>query len=140
MRDWFRQWDVTELFHACQARRIPAAPVNRMADIFTDRHLRERNFFAPLPLSDRGHHLEVPSVPFKASDMGWRLERPAPRLGEHNDQTSLMGRVCKDSATPLEATRLLRSEPSLVPSTAGHAHLASPATERERDKQERRGA
>jgi crotonobetainyl-CoA:carnitine CoA-transferase CaiB-like acyl-CoA transferase len=85
MQDWFTQWDVTELFHACQERRIPAAPVNRMADIFTDPHLRERNVFASLPLRDGRHHVEVPSMPFKASDMGWRLERPAPRLGEHNE-------------------------------------------------------
>src|SRR5215469_15251311 len=84
MEDWIRQWDVTELFHACQERRIPAAPVNRMADIFTERHLHERNFF--VPLRNSGHHLEVPSMPFKASDMGWRLERPAPRLGEHNEK------------------------------------------------------
>jgi crotonobetainyl-CoA:carnitine CoA-transferase CaiB-like acyl-CoA transferase len=84
MQDWFKQWDVTELFHACQERRIPAAPVNRMEDIFTDPHLRERNFFTPLPLRDDGHRVEVPSIPFKASDMGWRLERPAPQVGEHN--------------------------------------------------------
>jgi len=134
MQDWFRQWDVTELFHACQERRIPAAPVNRMADIFTDRHLRERSFFAPLPLRDSGHHLEVPSMPFKASDMGWRLERPAPRLGEHNNQTSLMGGGRKDPATELEATRSLRSEPCPLPSPAGHSHLVSPATERDRDR------
>jgi crotonobetainyl-CoA:carnitine CoA-transferase CaiB-like acyl-CoA transferase len=86
MEDWFRQWDVSELFHACQERRIPAAPVNRMADIFADRHLYERNFFAPLPLRGNEYHLEVPSIPFKASDMGWRLERPAPLLGEHNEK------------------------------------------------------
>jgi crotonobetainyl-CoA:carnitine CoA-transferase CaiB-like acyl-CoA transferase len=87
MEDWFREWDVTELFHACQQRRIPAAPVNRMADIFADRHLRERSFFAALPLRDGEHRVEVASLPFKASDMGWRLERPAPRLGEHNGQS-----------------------------------------------------
>jgi len=86
MQDWFSQWDVTELFHACQQRRIPAAPVNQMADVFTDRHLRERSFFAWLPLRDEAHHIEVASMPFKASDMGWRLEGPAPRLGEHSGQ------------------------------------------------------
>ena len=82
MQDWFRQWDVDELFHACQERRIPAAPVNRMANIFADTHLRERNFFVPLPVHDEKHRFEVPSVPFQSSDMGWRLERPAPRLGD----------------------------------------------------------
>jgi benzylsuccinate CoA-transferase BbsF subunit len=27
----------------------------------------------------------VPTVPFKSSGSAWRIERPAPRLGEHND-------------------------------------------------------
>lgn len=93
MEDWVKQWDVTDLFHACQQRRIPAAPVNRMADIFTDQHLRERSFFALLPVPDRAHRVEVPSIPFKASDMGWRLEHAAPRLGEHNGQFLLRGRA-----------------------------------------------
>jgi crotonobetainyl-CoA:carnitine CoA-transferase CaiB-like acyl-CoA transferase len=84
MEDWLREWNVTDLFRACQERRIPAAPVNRMADIFTDQHLRQREFFTPLPVRDGSRSLEVPSMPFKASEMGWRLERPAPRLGEHN--------------------------------------------------------
>jgi crotonobetainyl-CoA:carnitine CoA-transferase CaiB-like acyl-CoA transferase len=109
MEDWVSQWDVTELFHACQQRRIPAAPVNRMADIFADRHLRERNFFALLPLRDEAHGIEVASMPFKASDMGWRLERPAPRLGEHNGQVLLPGGPAKSktgfspSSSDLEA-------------------------------------
>jgi crotonobetainyl-CoA:carnitine CoA-transferase CaiB-like acyl-CoA transferase len=85
MQDWFKRWDVTELFHACQQRRIPAAPVNRMADVFSDRHLRERSFLTQLPLPSRGRRLGVPSMPFKAPDMGWRLDRPAPSLGEHNE-------------------------------------------------------
>lgn len=86
MEAWIRKWDVEELFHRCQQRRIPAAPVNRMADIFTDPHLRERSFFVSLPLRDGAHRVEVPSVPFKASDMEWRLRRAAPRLGENNGQ------------------------------------------------------
>jgi crotonobetainyl-CoA:carnitine CoA-transferase CaiB-like acyl-CoA transferase len=107
MEDWFSQWDVNELFHACQERRIPAAPVNRLADIFTDRHLRERNFFVPLPVRDGGHRFEVPSMPFKASDMEWLLKRPAPRLGEHNGKiltTQAPLRVSNAaSSTPLQS-------------------------------------
>jgi crotonobetainyl-CoA:carnitine CoA-transferase CaiB-like acyl-CoA transferase len=86
MEAWFREWNVNDLFHACQQRRIPAAPVNRLADIFADPHLLERNFLAPLPLPDGSHRVKVPSTPFKASGMGWRLKRAAPRLGEHNEQ------------------------------------------------------
>jgi crotonobetainyl-CoA:carnitine CoA-transferase CaiB-like acyl-CoA transferase len=91
MEDWFRQWDVTELFHACQQQRIPAAPVNQMADIFSDPHLRERTFFALLPQRDQARCVEVASMPFRTSDMEWRLEHAAPRLGEHNGQFLLRG-------------------------------------------------
>ncbi len=89
MQDWFSQWDVTELFHVCQQRRIPAAPVNRMADIFTDQHLRERNFFSSLPAPDGMRRVEPASMPFKSSAMGWRMARPAPRLGQDNAELLL---------------------------------------------------
>jgi crotonobetainyl-CoA:carnitine CoA-transferase CaiB-like acyl-CoA transferase len=114
MEDWFRGWDVNEVFHACQQQRIPAAPVNRMADIFTDRHLRERNFFTLLPLPDASHQVEVASTPFKASDMGWRLERPAPRLGEHNRE---IASTPLGSVHPAEPPSSLPSPAPLSPSS-----------------------
>jgi crotonobetainyl-CoA:carnitine CoA-transferase CaiB-like acyl-CoA transferase len=125
MEDWFRQWDVTELFHACQQRRIPAAPVNQMADIFSDRHLRERDFFSNLPLRDQPRRVEVASMPFKASDMGWRLEQPAPSLGE---ETHHISRVAHESYR--------FPEPSPSPSRASQPDLISPPTERERNRPE----
>ena len=122
MDDWFRQWDVTELFHVCQERRIPAAPVNRMADIFADRHLKARDFFTPLPLHDDEHRFRVPSMPFKASDMGWRLERPAPRLGEHNGQirTGELSARMRGASAPSSVTRVAGSlaPPRSAPSGA----------------------
>ncbi len=131
IEDWVRQWDVTELFHACQQRRIPAAPVNWMADIFTDPHLRERNFFTLLPLHDRAPRVEVASIPFKASDMGWRMERAAPRLGEHNGQFLMRGGA---------GFSLPDSEAEAKGSAPGnHPHLAGLPTTQERKRQERIG-
>jgi crotonobetainyl-CoA:carnitine CoA-transferase CaiB-like acyl-CoA transferase len=128
MEDWFRRWDVTELFHACQQRRIPAAPVNQMADIFTDPHLRERNFFVSLPLRDRAHRVEVPSFPFKASEMGWRLEHPAPRLGEQNEQFPPRG-AAGFSLPPSDAWAK-ELPPGSLP------HLTSLPTEQGRNRQD----
>jgi crotonobetainyl-CoA:carnitine CoA-transferase CaiB-like acyl-CoA transferase len=129
IEDWVKQWDVTELFHACQQRRIPAAPVNRMADLFADPHLRERNFFALLPLRDRAQRVEVASSPFKASAMKWRLERAAPRVGEHNAQFLQRGgagfRPPSSEAQPKE------SPPGTSPPLAGLA------TRQERKRLER---
>jgi crotonobetainyl-CoA:carnitine CoA-transferase CaiB-like acyl-CoA transferase len=85
--EWSRTWNKSDLCAAAQARRIPMAPVNTMADVYADQHLHARNFFTPLPgaHSARGEQVLAPSIPFKSTAMGWRLERPAPRLGEHFD-------------------------------------------------------
>ena len=83
--EWARGWTKKDLCAAAQAKRIPFAPVNVMADVYTDEHLRSREFFVPLPgaQSSTGGPVLVPSAPFKSSAMGWRLERRAPHLGEH---------------------------------------------------------
>jgi len=85
--EWARGWKKNELCAAAQAKRIPFAPVNVMADVFADEHLRSREFFVPLPgaQSRIGGAVLVPSAPFKSSAMGWRLERRAPHLGEHSE-------------------------------------------------------
>ncbi|MBV8772507.1 MAG: CoA transferase [Deltaproteobacteria bacterium] len=97
MQEWFSRWDAIDLFHACQQRRIPAAPIYQMADIFFDPHLRERNFFSLLPFRDGAHRVEVASMPFKASDMKCGLDRPAPQLGQDNTQLLAQGEPTKAS-------------------------------------------
>ena len=84
MGEWVKDWKVNDLFHTAQKHRIPAAPVNRLADVYADRHLREREFLTALPSGGEERRIEAPGLPFKSSAMGWQLERPAPRLGEHN--------------------------------------------------------
>ncbi len=85
--EWARGWKKADLCAAAQEKRIPMAPVNTMADVYADEHLRARNFFVPLPgaRSAAGAAVLAPGVPFKASAMGWRLSRAAPRLGEHDE-------------------------------------------------------
>jgi crotonobetainyl-CoA:carnitine CoA-transferase CaiB-like acyl-CoA transferase len=98
--EWSHGWKKLDLCEAAQAKRIPVAPVNTMADVYADEHLRAREFFTPLPgaqAADGGPVL-VPSVPFKSSETGWRLQRPAPGMGEH-DTTA---RRSKSVAAPVE--------------------------------------
>ncbi|MGO9061733.1 MAG: CaiB/BaiF CoA transferase family protein [Candidatus Binataceae bacterium] len=87
LEEWARGWKKHELCAAAQAKRIPMAPVNVMADVYADEHLRSRGFFVPLPgaQSNSGGPVLMPSAPFKSTAMGWRLERRAPHLGEHAD-------------------------------------------------------
>ena len=44
MGEWVKDWKVNDLFHTAQKHRIPAAPINRLADVYADRHLLEREF------------------------------------------------------------------------------------------------
>jgi crotonobetainyl-CoA:carnitine CoA-transferase CaiB-like acyl-CoA transferase len=85
MAEFTRNWNKQELFMAGEARRIPLAPMNRCSDVYADIHLRARNFFGPLP-TPGGRSIEIPTVPFKSTGSAWRIDRPAPRLGEHNHE------------------------------------------------------
>jgi len=48
LADWTRNWKMRDLYLAAQARHIPVAPVNRASDVYSDGHLRARNFFGCL--------------------------------------------------------------------------------------------
>lgn len=79
--------------------RVPAAPVSTMADLYHDEHLKSREFFVPLPAHDSAEAPALaPSVPFKSTAMGWSMRRPAPRLGEHNQD--VMQEIAARSAAP----------------------------------------
>ena len=69
-----------------QERRIPCFPVNTVRDLFSDAHLKFRQFFCEIdhPVAGR---LTYPGVPYRFSDLTLPLTaRPAPRLGEHDER------------------------------------------------------
>jgi crotonobetainyl-CoA:carnitine CoA-transferase CaiB-like acyl-CoA transferase len=84
IEQWTQLRTVTELVGQMQARHIPSAPISRPSDLYADAHLAARGFLVPLPARDGdAYRILVPGVPFKSTAMGWRMRRPAPRLGEH---------------------------------------------------------
>jgi len=85
MSEWASTWKVQELFREGQKRRIPFAAVNRMSDLYSDPHLRERGFFVKQTQPEAGTY-EVPGAPFQSDSTPWSLRRPAPRLGEHSEE------------------------------------------------------
>ncbi len=83
--EWTKTRDTRQLWREAQRRRIPAAPVNAMADVYGDEQLQARNFFIPLPGSDLNDgEVLAPGLPMKSDAMVPRLGGRAPRLGEHN--------------------------------------------------------
>ena len=82
---WSRDRSKLEIAKQGQERRIPAFPVNTVADLLSDQHLKERKFFVEIDHSRAGN-LRYPGVAYRLSNASLPLDaRPAPLLGEHNE-------------------------------------------------------
>jgi len=83
--DLTSRYTVNEIYHEGQRRHIAFTPVNTAAAVAGDPHLAARNYFVDVTHADRGP-LTYPGAPYRHSATPWRISRPAPRLGEHNDE------------------------------------------------------
>jgi crotonobetainyl-CoA:carnitine CoA-transferase CaiB-like acyl-CoA transferase len=85
MSEWIASWKVQDLYRAAQEHRIPFAPINTMRSLYESEHLRERQFFVELNQPALGR-LKLPGMPSRYGASAWAIRRPAPRLGEHNQE------------------------------------------------------
>ena len=83
LADATRHWSKADLLAACEAEGVPAGPINDLAEVFADPQIVHRG----LKITVQG----VPGVrsPFTFSDATLALDRPAPKLGEH--QAEVLG-------------------------------------------------
>ncbi|MEW6298069.1 MAG: CoA transferase, partial [Thermodesulfobacteriota bacterium] len=107
LQEWIAAWRVMELFHAGQERRLCFAPVLTMAQLATQEQLHSRGFFVEVthPRAGTLTHL---GAPYRLHEPWWRIRRPAPLLGEHNDEV-------KASLGQDPATAAVSSSPFQVP-------------------------
>jgi crotonobetainyl-CoA:carnitine CoA-transferase CaiB-like acyl-CoA transferase len=85
LAEWTRQRPKDEIFRAAQAARVPAFPVSTMANVFASKQLASRGFFQEIDHPAAGR-FRYPAAPYHFSRVGWQLRRPAPLLGEHNEE------------------------------------------------------
>jgi crotonobetainyl-CoA:carnitine CoA-transferase CaiB-like acyl-CoA transferase len=85
MSEWISQWKVTDLYKAAQEARVPFAPVNTMQQMYESEHLRERKYFVDFDQPGMGK-LTLPGAPSQYGKTKWALRRPAPHLGQHNEE------------------------------------------------------
>ena len=83
MTEWVESHTAKELFYLCQSHGTPAAPVHSIQDLLEDEHLAQRGFFVEVDHPKAGR-LRLPGAPYKISGDPWRIDRPAPLLGQHN--------------------------------------------------------
>lgn len=81
---WSRTKTKAEIFHEGQRRHLPIAAVNSPADVLENRQLQYRGFFVGLEHHLRDEPMVAPGAPYRLSETPWRIQRVAPRLGEHN--------------------------------------------------------
>ena len=88
---WLMARTKEEIFEVCRRHRIPFTPVRDIWEVVNEAHLKARGFFVEMERAEMGR-LRYPGAPYKLSETPWRLARPAPRLGEHNEEV-LCGRL-----------------------------------------------
>ncbi len=84
MTGWLESHTSQEIFAVCRAHGVPAAPVNTVQDLYHDGHLAARGYFVEIDHPAAGR-LRVPGPPLRFSGDPWRIDRPAPLLGQHNE-------------------------------------------------------
>lgn len=72
-----------QLFRQSQAQGVSAAAVYTVADAARAEHFAERGSFVEFEQTGIGT-MRCPGAPIGFGSDGWRVRRPAPRLGEHN--------------------------------------------------------
>jgi crotonobetainyl-CoA:carnitine CoA-transferase CaiB-like acyl-CoA transferase len=76
-------WSKADLLAACEAEGVPAGPINDMAEVFADPQVRARG----MQIAPEG--LAGVRSPMRFSAASLTLDRPAPRLGQH--QADVLG-------------------------------------------------
>ena len=73
-----RNWKKAKLLKRCEVTSIPAGPINSLDEVFSDKQIIHR----AMKLSLDG----IPSIrsPIRFSESELNLDKPSPKLGEHN--------------------------------------------------------
>ncbi len=115
LAEWTKSHDSQALMHRLQQAGVPAAAVMNARDEISDPQFKERGFFEKVPHhSDTGIGARVyVGRPWKMSQTPSFIRRPAPMLGEHNEDIiiGLLGRT-EDDVEELYDLGVLGKEPA----------------------------
>lgn len=88
---WTSQHTMEEVYSACQKNHVPCLPCNDTAQLLESEQFRVREFFVQFDHPETGP-LTYPGVAFQKSRVPSEERRPAPVLGQHNEEV-LCGRL-----------------------------------------------
>lgn len=82
--EFTRRHNREELVEEAHRRGIWWGLVLSPKEIVENKQLRSRNFWEQLEHPELGDTITYPGAPFRFSETPWRIDRRAPRIGEHN--------------------------------------------------------
>lgn len=85
MMEFTTKYTMLELFEAGRREGVPIAPILDIADFYNSPHTKAREFFVEVehPVADKA---DYPGPPYKWTETPAVMKRPAPCLGEHNEE------------------------------------------------------
>ena len=83
--EWCRERTKREIMEACQCVKHFVMAINTPKDCIADPHLNKRGFWIEVEHPVTGKQL-YPGDPLHAENSPWRIRKPAPLLGQHNNE------------------------------------------------------
>ncbi|MBI4298265.1 MAG: CoA transferase [Chloroflexi bacterium] len=74
-----------EFVREAQSHRLPAIPINNMADVVNNPQMIAREYFVKSTHPYIGNH-RYPGAPYRFGETPWTVRRPAPLLGQHQEE------------------------------------------------------
>ena len=82
---WMLEHTKIEVWEAAQAQGMLSSPIYTTEDLLADPHYNDRGFWVDIDHPMAGT-FKYPGAPFKMSETPWKIKRPAPLLGQHNQE------------------------------------------------------
>lgn len=82
---WLKQHTRKELLQLAMEHGLTMGLVNRIDEMVGDPHFVQRGFWAEIESPKLGK-IQLPGMSYLMSETPWRIAKPAPRLGEHNEE------------------------------------------------------
>jgi len=85
MLEFTEKYTMMELFEAGKREGVPIAPILNIEDFYNSPHTKAREYFVAVehPVAGKG---DYPGPPYKWTKTPAAIKRPAPCLGEHNEE------------------------------------------------------
>ena len=85
MEEWMRKQAKNEIFHQAANLGIPVGPMFNAKEVVEDPQYAARNYFVDVDHPKAGTY-KYPGWPYRMTASGPKVQRPAPLLGQHNDE------------------------------------------------------